>query len=89
MQRSYDSFEGETVSLSCLSCYSYDIKYYGKIPAIKLFAGRKLDILLSDGSLYQCKVCNLYFRWPRIPKVELDRLYREANPNNWQYEPQN
>ncbi len=77
------------MSLSCPSCYSYDIKHYGKIPSINLFAGRKVDILLSDGSLYQCKVCNLYFRWPRIPKTVLNRLYKEVNPNNWKYEPEN
>ena len=45
MQRSCDSFKDKTVSLSCLSCYSYDIKHYGKMPSINLFAGRKVDIL--------------------------------------------
>ena len=77
------------MSISCPSCYSDDITFCGNIPSINSIAGSKEGNLLPDGSLYQCKVCNLYFRWPRISKVELDRLYKEANQSNWQYEPQN
>jgi SAM-dependent methyltransferase len=42
---------------------------------------------LKGGSLYECKSCYLYFRYPRLPKAQLDILYQESSLSNWQYKP--
>ena len=75
------------MDLFCPSCNSNNIIRLGEIPSGNLFAGRTLDYSLPGGCLYRCKVCHLYFRWPRLSKRKLDELYKEADPNNWQYKP--
>jgi len=77
------------MNLYCPSCNGNNIVKIGKIPLMNVFAGKIIDKDLSGGNLYKCKTCNLYFRWPRLSKTKLDKLYIEANPNNWKYESDN
>jgi SAM-dependent methyltransferase len=48
-----------------------------------LFAGRHLDYLLPGGGLWRCLSCDLVFRNPRLPKHELDELYRLGHNEGW------
>lgn len=77
------------MELHCPSCGSFALINIGQIPSSIHFAGRVLTQTLTGGSLYKCNSCNLYFRWPRLSKEELDRLYKEGSLDNWQYDPKN
>ena len=55
----------------------------GSIPATDMFAGRSLDRPIPGGALYQCRGCLLGFRWPRLDKEELDRLYANGDELTW------
>ena len=55
----------------------------GPIPAADAFAGRVLPKPLKGGDLYRCPKCHLGFRWPRLTKEELDRLYAEGKEDTW------
>ena len=76
------------MNISCPSCTSKKIVYVGDIPSTISFTGKVLGKPLSGGSLYQCGLCHLYFRWPRLPKADYHLFYREGNVNNWQYNPE-
>lgn len=78
-----------TINIFCPSCNNNELIWIGKIPSDNFFAGKILDQPLPGGNLYRCSSCHFYFRWPRLPKAELNELYKEGNPNHWQYEPQN
>lgn len=71
------------VKIICPSCSSNKIKYIGVLPASNRFAGKSHSEILSGGGLYSCKQCRLRFRYPRLTKDELDRLYRSGVDNNW------
>ncbi len=74
--------------LFCPSCSSDKIVCIGKIPFSNYFAGRIFDQAYPGGSLYRCNTCQLAFRWPRLPKEDLNLYYREGYVNNWQYKPE-
>jgi len=48
-----------------------------------MFAGRHLDYVLPGGGLWRCMTCHLVFRDPRLPKHELDELYRLGHNEGW------
>ena len=75
------------MDLFCVSCNNNYITRVGEIPLSNLFAGGRIDHLLPSGTLYRCEVCHLYFRWPRLSKAKLDKLYEGGSSNIWQYEP--
>ena len=62
--------------IRCPTCYSTDVAWIGKIPASNRFAGKELEEPLGRSGLYKCKVCHLWFRYPRLPKIALDKLDR-------------
>lgn len=71
----------------CPDCSS-QATLIGPIPVTNIFAGRILEQPLSGGSLYRCQQCSLGFRWPRLSKSELDRLYEQGNVQTWLESPQ-
>jgi len=74
------------MDIICPSCNSNHIVCIGRIPQTNIFAGNKLTISLPNSNLYKCRGCNLYFKWPRLNKQQLDMLYRNGNPKIWQYD---
>jgi len=71
------------MTIQCPCCKSDEITVIGKIPPSTGFAGRHLSSTLEGHSLYSCKVCNLYFRYPRMQKDEMDALYRSGAETSW------
>ncbi len=69
--------------INCLSCKSDKIELIGKIPSTDVFGGKLLSSSLDGRYLYSCKACNYWFRFPRIPKDEMDDLYRAATETHW------
>jgi 2-polyprenyl-3-methyl-5-hydroxy-6-metoxy-1,4-benzoquinol methylase len=37
--------------------------------------------------MYQCRSCNLHFRFPRLAKQVLDSMYEEGSCDHWQHSP--
>lgn len=72
----------------CVCCGSNELVLIGAIPASIYFAGRYLDLPLQGGNLFRCLNCQLVFRYPQLSKEELDRLYCQGNPINWQTAPE-
>ena len=72
-----------TMAKKCPCCKSDNLDLIGKIPSTDIFAGRQLLSPLEGHSLYSCKVCGVYFRFPRLPKNEMDELYRSGSEFNW------
>ena len=77
------------MEISCPSCNSNKHICIGEIPQMNTFAGNILSAPLTQSNLLRCKGCNLYFKWPRFNKKQLDELYQNGNPDNWQYELKN
>ncbi len=73
----------KTKPQSCPACGSGYLKKTGNIPASNIFAGRELEYPLNGGGLWVCQECNLYFRWPRLSKHELDELYKKGESRAW------
>ncbi len=59
------------------------VAFISPIPATDVFAGRTLGAPISGGGLYRCLECQLGFRWPRLDKVELDKLYESGDDLTW------
>jgi len=55
----------------------------GDIPATDHFAGRTLNQLIEGGGLYRCQHCFLGFKWPHLPKSQLDTLYAQGANSTW------
>ena len=72
--------EGRVV---CPSCASHGVRQVGPIPPSNIFAGRVVDFVLPGGFLWTCLDCCLEFRYPRLPKSEVDELYRWGNNESW------
>jgi len=70
-------------SIACPSCKAKQLQCLGTIPASNVFAGRRLDRILHGGALWRCTTCHLVFRYPRLPKQELDDLYSQGSVDNW------
>ena len=70
---------------TCPSCKSADPIIVGPIPSVDSFAGRPLSCTVSGGNLYRCPRCQLSFRYPRLTRSDLDKLYQDANSDYWQY----
>jgi 2-polyprenyl-3-methyl-5-hydroxy-6-metoxy-1,4-benzoquinol methylase len=75
----------KTIGIDCPSCDSSDVKCLGGIPSHNVFAGNVLDYSFPGGFLYKCGSCYLYFRYPRLTKAELNKLYVNGNPDGWRY----
>lgn len=71
--------------ITCPSCKFTAPNLIGNIPSFDSFAGRQLPFVIPGGNLYQCPVCHLRFRYPRLAKTDLDALYQDANPVHWAY----
>jgi len=74
----------EIVSLACPSCREAGARLLDRISASYEFAGRTLDRPIAGGGLYKCGDCGMLFRYPRLPKQELDALYGEGALDSWQ-----
>jgi SAM-dependent methyltransferase len=68
---------------SCPDCGSSNVQLVGRIPASDVFAGRKFSTPFLGGFLYHCQQCYLGFRWPRISKDRLAKLYKQGCEHNW------
>lgn len=71
------------MNVICPSCKTKVI-FIGSIPQRDDFAGDKLE-MRPQADLYNCRECNLYFKYPRPSREQLDGLYKNANPQHWQY----
>ena len=76
------------LKVDCPSCGNHQNRSIGAIPVARTFAGRKLPRPLAGGTLYRCKSCYLFFRYPRPTKAALDALYQQGESYLWQYEPE-
>jgi 2-polyprenyl-3-methyl-5-hydroxy-6-metoxy-1,4-benzoquinol methylase len=74
------------MNLACPACKGNELLRVGEIPQTKIFAGDGFSIPLPQSNLFKCKSCNLNFRWPRLSKKELDKIYKTRNPGDTQYE---
>ncbi len=72
-------------TVDCPSCQGAMTHKVGRIPDSDYFAGRTLNKSLPGGFLYQCKICDLMFRFPLLDKELTDQLYKEGQADNWQY----
>ncbi len=70
-------------SILCPSCECPDCAIVGPIPDSSRFAGTVLTEAIPGGSLYTCRQCALWFRYPRLPKRALDCLYALGSANVW------
>lgn len=68
---------------ACPSCKARQVHQVGPISPSNIFAGRVLDQLLPGYFLWKCSACSLEFRYPRLPKSEIDALYRQGNNDSW------
>lgn len=75
-------------AINCPSCRSLDLQIVGEIPVTDRFAGLNLSGQLQGGRLYMCDKCYLYFRHPRLSKIELDELYKNGPMQNWGIKPE-
>jgi SAM-dependent methyltransferase len=71
------------VSTICPSCDSKTTKFIGNIPCSDFFAGKHVEEPINGGGLFSCLTCHCFFRYPRLPKEELDALYRCGDEENW------
>ena len=69
-------------SICCPGCGN-KVDVIGPIPATDVFAGRLLENPLEGGLLHRCKICFLGFRWPRLSKNKLDKLYEQGEEYVW------
>lgn len=69
---------------TCVSCTSKKIKTIGEIPKSDVFAGKMLEYPPDSGRLIKCDSCKLVFRYPRLKKEELDKLYAKGKEEHWQ-----
>lgn len=72
----------EVAAPVCPDCAAQS-RLIGPIQAAGAFAGRKLNQPLAGGYLYRCNDCLLGFRWPQLPKEQLDVLYEQGNERAW------
>lgn len=71
----------------CPACRSPRLSGRGRVLARGNFTGSTaLPPSLAESFLYKCLRCNLYFQRPVPDQSELDKLYRELEPETWQYE---
>jgi len=74
-------------AIACPSC-GYDAPdRIDAIPETYEFAGSDLMDPLPGGALYRCGECDLRFRYPRLRKDVLDKLYESVRPSVWQSSP--
>ena len=66
------------MKIICPSCASDKVSYIGEIPSTDIFAQRMLPEPLNGGYLYKCISCYLHFRYPRLTKQQLDKLYQKG-----------
>lgn len=71
------------IDVACPSCGVFDNICIGEVPQMQIFAGKIMPMDLTRANLYKCKVCNLYFKWPHLEKVDLNKLYEAGDPENW------
>lgn len=71
--------------VKCPSCQSNQYSLIGLIPASSYFAGRKISNPIQGGSLYCCKSCHLYFRYPKLSRIDLEDSYTQsAGDGRWE-----
>ncbi len=70
-------------SAHCPSCHSSRCVSVGPIPDNCRFAGAVLPEALPGGVLYRCETCALWFRFPRLPKEIVARLYENGASEVW------
>jgi 2-polyprenyl-3-methyl-5-hydroxy-6-metoxy-1,4-benzoquinol methylase len=71
------------MSFECPCCHSNEVIEIGLIPATNVFAGVVLNTLLEGASLYECRVCHVLFRWPRVPEPQQRKYYELASSDTW------
>lgn len=71
----------------CPACHNTVLTNRGEIPPSTSFSSQPLATPLLGGNLYHCQNCQLGFRHPHLSKGEMDRLYEQTPPVNWQYTP--
>lgn len=67
----------------CPCCASHELRFLGKLPDSKWFAGKGLDKPLLGGALYYCCRCNLKFRYPLHDATTYDELYDNSAISAW------
>lgn len=72
--------------IKCRSCNSENNVYIGDINEQNKFAGRTL-YEVPQSSLYRCRHCNLFFKFPVLTQHLMEDLYKEGTINQWQYKP--
>ncbi len=77
-----------TATQTCPSCHSDSTELIGDIPHGYVFAGRPLESPLPGGSLFRCQTCYVGFKWPQLPKHELNEYYQAAEFAVWTYDPE-
>lgn len=82
------AFRGPRMTVACVCCRA-PAKSLGPLPDSNLFAGRSLPHTLPGGHLYRCPQCHLGFRYPRLPKGELDALYTAGSDESWTWDAAN
>jgi 2-polyprenyl-3-methyl-5-hydroxy-6-metoxy-1,4-benzoquinol methylase len=75
--------------MQCPSCFGNNISFMGKINSYHHSVGIYQGDIYKNVVLYCCKECHLCFKWPRLPKIELDKLYKDGIPVGWDIKPSN
>ncbi len=70
-------------SVQCPSCRGLACVAVGPIPDNCRFAGAVLPDSLPGGTVHRCETCELWFRYPRLPKEVLARHYENGASQAW------
>jgi SAM-dependent methyltransferase len=75
---------GDSRAVACPACHVQNPVDIGRIPD-SLGVGGGGKNVTPGGHLYRCAGCELYFRFPRLSKSELEECYRAAEEPRWEW----
>lgn len=73
----------EADPIRCPDCQGADPRPIGRLPDVRIFAGRALDRPVAGGILYDCRHCALKFRYPAIDLQTSTALYDNGSVSAW------
>jgi SAM-dependent methyltransferase len=74
--------------LKCPACNNVNIIFLGKLPSAYHFCDVVFDNPLNEASLYSCRECGLWFRFPCLPDSEIIKFYETASAQLWRCDTQ-
>ena len=76
-------FSGEIAYINCPACYCSRVSNKGALPIPNSVFGELRKDFLEPGELFHCLNCDLYFRYPYLSEVTLQKLYENMPLDSW------